>query len=97
MSLDLNSENSSAVQLDWSGDMLLMLRAIYSAGLSIYIHRIMSAKRTCEVRPSLLVRKGNTLLVRYSLDTRARYSTYSLNFESQKGSIEALNFLIIIS
>ena len=71
---------------------------IYSAGLSIYyIHRITSAKRTCEVRPSLLVREGNTLLVRYSLDTRARYSTYSLNFESQKGSIEALNFLIITS
>ena len=46
---------------------------------------------------TLLIREGNMLLVRYSLDTRARYSTYSLNFESQKGSIEALNFLIITS
>ena len=63
-----------------------MVRAIYSTGLSIYIHGITSAKRTCEVRPSLLVREGNMLFVRYSLDTRARYSTYSLNFESQKGS-----------
>ena len=74
-----------------------MVRAIYSAGLSIYIHGITSAKITCEVRPLLLIREGNTLLVRYLLDTRARYSTYSLNFESQKGSIEALNFLIITS
>ena len=71
-----------------------MVRAIYySAGLSIYIHGITSAKRAREVRPSLLIREGNTLLVRYSLDTRIRYSTYSPNFNSQKGSIEALNFL----
>ena len=53
-----------------------LVRAIYSAGLSIYIHRITSAKKTCEVRPSLLVREDNTLLVRYSLDTRARYSIH---------------------
>ena len=68
-----------------------LVRAIYSAGLSIYIHGITSAQRTCEVWPSLLVREGNTLLVRYSLNTCAGYSTYSLNFESQKGSIKALN------
>ena len=60
-----------------------MVRAIYSAGLSIhYIHGITSVKRTCEVWPSLLVR--------YSLDTRKRYSTYSPNLKSQKGSIKAL-------
>ena len=62
-----------------------MMRAIYSAGLSIYIHRITSAQRTCKVWPSLLVGECNMLLVRYSLDTRARYSTYSPNFKSQKG------------
>ena len=50
-----------------------------------------------EVWLSLLVREGNTLLVRYSLDTRTRYSTYSLNLKSQKGSIKALDFLIITS
>ena len=82
---------------DWSGGTLLMVCVIYSAGLSVYIHGITSAKRTREVRPSLLVREGNTLLVRYSLDTRERYSTYSLNLKSQKGSIEALDFLIITS
>ena len=57
----------------------------------------MSAERMREIRPSLLVREGNTLLVRYSLDTRVRYCTYSLNFKSQKGSIEALNFCMITS
>ena len=41
-----------------------MVHAIYSAGLSIYIHGITSAKRTREVRLSLLVREGSTLLVR---------------------------------
>jgi hypothetical protein len=71
-----------------------MVRAIYySAGLSIYVHGISSDKRTREVRPLLLVREGNALLVRYLLDTRVRYFTYSLNFKSQKGSIESLNFL----
>ena len=52
-----------------------------------------------KVQPSLLVREGNTLLVRYSLDTHVRYSTYSLNFKFQKDSIdiEALNFYMITS
>ena len=31
------------------------------------------------------------------LNTRVRYSTYSPNFKSQKGSIEALNFCLITS
>ena len=62
-----------------------MVRAIYSAGLSIYIHGITSAWRTREVRPSLLVREGNTLLVRYSLDTRTRHSTYFSEFQVPEG------------
>ena len=62
-----------------------MVRAVYSAGLSIYIHGITSAQRTCEVQPSLLVREDNTLLVRYSLDTRARYSTYFTEFQVPEG------------
>ena len=63
-----------------------MVRGIYSAGLSIYyIHGIRSAYRTREVRPSLLVRESNTLLVRYSLDTRARYSTYFTKFQVPEG------------
>ena len=84
---------------DRSGSTLLMVCAIYSAGLYLYIHRITSAKRTHEVQPSLLVlvREGNMLLVMYSLDARIRYSTYSLIFKSQKGSAKALNFLGIAS
>ena len=50
-----------------------------------------------EVRPAMLVRESSTQLIRYSLDTCVRYSTYLLIFKSQKGSIEALNFLIITS
>ena len=34
-------------------------------------------------------------LLMYLLDTRASYLTYLLIFMSQKGSIEALNFLIL--
>ena len=52
----------------------------------------MSVKRTREVQPSLLVREGNTLLVRYSLDTHERYSTYSLNSNSHKVSIVGPTF-----
>ena len=48
-----------------------------------------------ENAPPVLVREGNTQLVRYSLDIRIRYSTYSLIFKSWTGFIEALNFLII--
>ena len=83
MALDLDSEKFQSCfrTSDRSSGMLFMVRAIHSAGLSIYyIHRITSAKRMREVRSSLLIR-----------------DTYSLNFESQKGSIEALNFLIITS
>ena len=47
-----------------------MVRAIYSAGLCIYIDGNTSAKRTREVRPSLLVREGNTLLIIFTGYTR---------------------------
>ena len=50
-----------------------------------------------EVRPAMLVRESNMQLLMYSLDTRVSYSTYLLIFKSQKGSIEALNFLVITS
>jgi hypothetical protein len=44
-----------------------MARAIYSARLAIFIHRITSAKRTREVRPAvgLLVRESSTQLLIY--------------------------------
>ena len=45
----------------------------------------------------MLVRESNVQLLMYSLDTRVSYSTYLPIFKSQKGSIEALNFLIITS
>jgi hypothetical protein len=66
-------------------------------GLAIFIHGMTYAKKMREVRPAVLVREGNTLLVKYSLDIRVRYSTYLPIFKSQKRSIEALNFHIITS
>ena len=48
-----------------------------------------------EVRPAVPIREGNTLLIKYSLDTRVRYVLYVFN--SQKGSIEALNFLYVFT
>jgi hypothetical protein len=48
-----------------------------------------------EVQPAILVKESSTQLIRYSLDTCVRYSTYLLIFKSQKGSIEALHFLVI--
>ena len=48
-----------------------------------------------EVWLAILVRENSTQPIMYSLDTCVRYSTYLPIFKSQKGSIEALNFLII--
>ena len=48
-----------------------------------------------EVRPVVLVREGNALLVIYSLDTYV--NTLHTDLKSHEGSIEALNFLIIAS
>ena len=45
-----------------------MTRAINSARLALFIHRITSAKRTREVRPALLVGESSTQLLMYSLD-----------------------------
>ena len=56
-----------------------------------------SAKGTCEVGPAVLVRESNIQVLNYSLDIRVSYSTCLPIFKSQKGSIEALNFLIITS
>ena len=58
---------------------------------------VMYAKGTREVRPAVLVRESNMQLLKYSLDIRVSYSTCLPIFKSQKGSIEALNFLIITS
>ena len=44
-----------------------MMRAINSARLALFIHRITSAKRTREVRPALLVGESSTQLLMYSL------------------------------
>ena len=46
-----------------------MTRAINSARLALFIHKITSAKRTREVRPALiLVGESSTQLLMYSLD-----------------------------
>jgi hypothetical protein len=46
-----------------------------------------------KVRPAILVTESSTQLIMYSLDICVRYCTYLPIFKSQKGSIEALNFL----
>ena len=53
---------------------------------------------THEVQSVVLIRESSTQLLMQSLDTGVRYSSiYFPIFKSQKGSIEALNFLIITS
>ena len=51
----------------------------------------------CDVWAAVLDREGDILLVKYLLDTWVTNMLYilSLIFRSQKGTIEALNFLII--
>ena len=72
---------------------------LYSTRLGLFIHGIISAKRTHEVRPAVFVRESSTQLVMYSLDTCVGYSTYVYIpiFKSQKGSMKALDFLAITS
>ena len=60
---------------------------IYSARLALFLHGIMLAKRTREFRPAVLVREIICWI--QASDTLHTH-------KSQKGSIEALNFLIII-
>ena len=55
-----------------------MTRAINSARLTLFIHRITSAKRTREVRAALLVGESSTQLLIYSLDI---YVYDSMNFQ----------------
>ena len=73
--------------------------ALHAAYMMLFMHRITSVKRTCEVRPVVLVGGSSTQLLMYLLDTDVRYSIqlYLPIFKYQKGSIEALNFLIITS
>ena len=52
------------------------VRAIYSARLALFIHGIISSKRTREVQPAVLVRESSTQLVMYLLDTCVGYYTY---------------------
>ena len=68
-----------------------MYDAIYSARLA-FIHEITPAKRMCEVRPVVLV--SIQLLSICSIHASDPLHTYQF-FKSQKGSMEALNYLII--
>ena len=65
--------------------------------LFIYTDYSYITKGTREVEPAVLVRESYMQLLKYSLDIRVSYSTCLPIFKSQKGSIEALNFLIITS
>ena len=58
-----------------------MTRAINSARLALFIHRITSAKRTREVRPALLVGESSTQLLMYSLDMYVRLIYDSVDFQ----------------
>jgi hypothetical protein len=75
-------ELNSAVQLQTGPVASCSWCMLYIAQDYLYTCISTSDKRTLEVRPLLLIREGNTLLVRYLLDTRVRYSTYSPNFKS---------------
>ena len=104
LTLDLDTDNfqsqetnSTASEHQVSRGMAHSVRAIYSTRLALFIHGIMSAKKTCEVQPAVLSRESSAQLIMYSLDTCVRYSTYLPIFRSQKGSTEALNFLAITS
>ena len=68
-----------------------MTRAINSARLALFIHRITSAKRTREVRLALLVGESSTQLLMYSLDMYVTYMILWI-FRSQNCSVKALNF-----
>ena len=99
LTLDLDTDNfqsqetnSTASEHQISRSMAHSVRAIYSTRLALFIHGIMSAKKTCEVQPAVLSRESSAQLIMYSLDTCVRYSTYILIFKSQKGSTEALSF-----
>ena len=82
--------NSTPSELQISRSWHATMRAIYSTRSPWdYVSR--------EVRPVVLVRGSSSQLIRYSLDTGIRYSTYLPIFKSQKGSSEALNFLILTS
>jgi hypothetical protein len=48
---------------------------------------------TCEVQPAVLVREGDMLLIKYSLDTRVRYSTYQVT-DFHRGPQFSHNYLI---
>ena len=65
---------------------------MYSARLALFIHRIMSAKRTHEVQLAVFVRESSTQLVMYSLDTCVRYSTYNTNFQVSERLHEGSEF-----
>jgi hypothetical protein len=74
------------VQIGWVVDGMLY---IAQASYRDYVSQ--------EVRPAIHVRESITQLIRCSLDTCVRYTTCLLIFNSQKGSIKALNFLILTS
>ena len=86
-----SSQHSTAskVQIGYVVDGLLYIAQASYIYIRDYVRQ--------EVQPGLLVRESSTQLITYSLDTGIWYSTYLLIFKAQKGSTEALNFLIITS
>ena len=71
-------QHSTASKLQIGHGMVCcMMHSIYSARLALFI---MSANRTREVWPAILIREStcSTQLVMYTLDTFIRYSTYNV-------------------
>ena len=75
---------------------IVSMRAINIALTSfIYTCLFIHGLQLRKPRECVLVRESSMQLLKYSLDIRVSYSTCLPIFKSQKGSIEALNFLII--
>ena len=70
---------------------------VMARGLSIYIHRITSVKRTHEVRPLLLVREGNPLLVRYTCKILYIFTEFQVSERLHRGFLHdyLIGYIII--
>ena len=86
MNLTVNYSFQSSDQSDHGWHAILYIVYIAQASYRDYVRQ--------EVQPAILARESNMQLIIYSLNKCVRYSMYLPPIKSQKGSIEALNFLM---
>ena len=91
--MNLTAQYSFQLTSDQSGA-ACMMHAIYSKRLA-YLSMGLRKPREHMKFGQPYSTEGNTQHIKYSMDTRVRYNI--LVSKSQKGSIEALNFLILTS